>query len=61
MFIYNETATEVIHFDSLSLKLTVEHAPTSYTVYYSVLQKSQFIIQMLTPALSVDFRLIYDL
>lgn len=51
MFIYNETAAVVTHFDSLSLKLTVELAPTSCTICtIQCVTKSHFIILMLTPA-----------
>lgn len=37
MFIYNETARAVTHFDSLSLLLTVEHPPP--TLYTQVCHK----------------------
>ena len=51
--IYNETAAVVTHFDSLSLKLTVELAPTSCTICtIQCVTKSHFIILMLTPASS---------
>lgn len=64
MFIFNETPTVVIHFDSLSLTLTVmnmQPPPTHCILLCDT--KEQFIILTLTPApkLSDDLRRIYRL
>ena len=65
MVIYNETATAVIHFDSLSLTLTVDHAPTSHSTHSHTALGCERPVRNpdagASQELSVDLRLIHCL